>query len=88
MNLNTIKIINDKNQTAVISFNDLLNLLIDNFEYDIDVWNIQASVNRGDFEIDHYDANILDLYESMDDALTNTLADLYEKDKFNPKAKQ
>lgn len=84
---NILTIIDHKNRTITISHSDLVNLVLANFEVDIDVTDIQASVDGAGFEVESYDAEIWALEESMDDAIANALEDAYSSDKFNPKAK-
>ena len=88
MNKDKITITDWKNRTAAITFYDLLHLLKDNFEYEIDVTDIEGTVYGTSFTIDSYDAEISDLYRSIGNTLLGTLNDLYSNDKFNPKAKQ
>jgi len=85
---NKYTIIDHKNRTATISHSDLVDLVIANFEVDIDVTDIQASVDGAGFEVESYDAEIWALEASMDDAINNALEDMYSTDKFNPKAKK
>lgn len=87
MNDKKLTIINHKNETVTISHSDLVDLVVANFDYDIDVTDIQARVHGSDFEVQSYDAEIWALEASIDDALVNALSDAYSNDKFNPKAK-
>lgn len=85
---NKLTIIDHKNQTIVVDERDLLEAIVLNFQYDIEVWNVQGTVDGWTFELEHYDSDIVDLRENMHDALVEALNDLYSNDKFNPKAKQ
>lgn len=87
MDDNKLTIINHKNETLTISHSDLVDLVVANFDYDIDVRNVQARVHGAEFEVQSYDAEIWALEASMDDAIHNALEDAYSNDKFNPKAK-
>jgi len=88
MNNEKLTITDHKNRTIVIDERDLLEAIVLNFQYDIDVWNVQGTVQGWTFELEHYDADIVDLRESVHDALADALEDIYSNDKFNPKAKQ